>query len=574
MRAIHLWILPALLVGCVSPTEQSYSQRQPPYFPVYTPEGEASVRHSTSTEVYSSGSYPDQPEYVDLPTAPIGSEVPDVTIFYDRLEPYGRWYDDPEYGYVFSPDRADYVPYANGYWGNTDYGFTWISYDPFGWATDHYGRWLWRDRWVWRPDTRWGPAWVQWRTGDRYVGWAPMGYDYESYVPDYAWRFVPAPYLTSRDLSRHYARSNFRGYLGDTRPVYRYHRYRDRSWVAGPGDDYLRRQRVPIRRERVDLDAIGRLDPDRRREAEVRARQYRESPRWQDRLRREATVAPVLDRRVERAEVERQRRAAEPRRRMTDEQRVRTEQRRRLEEQRMRDELRQRPDQGRERVEQQRMQNEQRQRAEQEQRRMQDEQRQRAEQEQRRMQDEQRQRPDQDRERAEQQRMQNEQRRRADEEQRRMQDEQRQRAEQEQRRMQDEQRQRAEQEQQRRMQDEQRQRAEQERRRMQDEQRQRPDQERERAEQQRMQNEQRQRAEQEQQRRMQEEQRQRAGQERERAEQQRMQDEQRQRSEQQRQQDQQRQQEQRQRSEQQQRQQEQQQRSEQQQRQQEQRRSN
>ena len=98
--------------------------------------------------------------------APPGSAVPDETYFYDQLEPYGTWYDDPEYGYVFVPADENYVPYSNGYWAYSEVGWTWVSNDPFGWATDHYGRWLWRGRWVWRPDTRWGPAWVRWRVGD------------------------------------------------------------------------------------------------------------------------------------------------------------------------------------------------------------------------------------------------------------------------------------------------------------------------------------------------------------------------------------------------------------------------
>src|SRR5690606_32613140 len=143
--------------------------------------------------------YPIGPEYVDVTAPPAGSAVPDVTIFYDQLDPYGQWYDDPDYGYVFAPSRANYVPYTNGYWNYTDYGLTWVSNDPFGWATDHYGRWVYRGgRWVWRPDTRWGPAWVQWRTGDNYVGWAPMGFGaYEVDVPVTAWRFVPTRYLSS-----------------------------------------------------------------------------------------------------------------------------------------------------------------------------------------------------------------------------------------------------------------------------------------------------------------------------------------------------------------------------------------
>src|SRR5262249_59564660 len=69
-------------------------------------------------------------------------------------------------------------PYSDGYWAYTDYGWTWVSYEDFGWATYHYGRWANLDDygWVWFPgeDLDWGPAWVSWRTGGDYIGWAPL----------------------------------------------------------------------------------------------------------------------------------------------------------------------------------------------------------------------------------------------------------------------------------------------------------------------------------------------------------------------------------------------------------------
>ena len=85
-----------------------------------------------------------------------------------------------DYGYVFQPRQAiqsrDWRPYTNGHWIYTDAGWTWISDEPFGWATYHYGRWI-RLRslgWVWVPGEQWAPAWVSWRKGNSYVGWAPL----------------------------------------------------------------------------------------------------------------------------------------------------------------------------------------------------------------------------------------------------------------------------------------------------------------------------------------------------------------------------------------------------------------
>ena len=85
-----------------------------------------------------------------------------------------------DYGYCFQPNvavsNADWRPYADGYWAYTDVGWTWVSYEDFGWATYHYGRWadLAGYGWVWVPGYEWGPAWVSWRTGGDYVGWAPL----------------------------------------------------------------------------------------------------------------------------------------------------------------------------------------------------------------------------------------------------------------------------------------------------------------------------------------------------------------------------------------------------------------
>src|SRR5213083_965698 len=104
-----------------------------------------------------------------------------VDFFYNNLSG-GNWIEVEGYGYGWQPDVAvsdpNWRPYADGYWAYTDYGWTWISYEDFGWATYHYGRWasLADYGWVWFPgsDLDWGPAWVSWRTGGDYIGWAPL----------------------------------------------------------------------------------------------------------------------------------------------------------------------------------------------------------------------------------------------------------------------------------------------------------------------------------------------------------------------------------------------------------------
>ncbi len=102
-----------------------------------------------------------------------------VDFFYNNLNG-GSWFEVGNYGYCWQPDVAvndpTWRPYADGYWAYTDDGWTWVSYEDFGWATYHYGRWvkLADYGWVWRPGYEWGPAWVSWRTGGNYIGWAPL----------------------------------------------------------------------------------------------------------------------------------------------------------------------------------------------------------------------------------------------------------------------------------------------------------------------------------------------------------------------------------------------------------------
>jgi hypothetical protein len=123
------------------------------------------------------------------------------TQFEQTLSPYGSWIDDGTYGRVWQPETAvvgaDFVPYyTNGYWTLTEYGWTWLSNWNWGWAPFHYGRWvvLAGRGWCWTPGTMWGPAWVSWRSGGGYVGWAPQpprGVRVVSHFgPQSGWRFM------------------------------------------------------------------------------------------------------------------------------------------------------------------------------------------------------------------------------------------------------------------------------------------------------------------------------------------------------------------------------------------------
>lgn len=138
--------------------------------------------------------------------------------FYDELSPYGQWIDYPGHGYVWVPDAGnDFRPYSsNGHWVWTDnHEWMWVSDYDWGWAPFHYGRWE-EDPyygWFWVPGYEWSPAWVAWRDGGDYYGWAPLrpginisiNFNIGSYSPPNSyWCFVPRRYITSPRIYDYY----------------------------------------------------------------------------------------------------------------------------------------------------------------------------------------------------------------------------------------------------------------------------------------------------------------------------------------------------------------------------------
>src|ERR1043166_9478994 len=119
---------------------------------------------------------PPQPVYVEPSSVEV--VIRDERDFYETLSPYGRWEYVGNYGRCWVPARveSDWRPYSNGHWELTDAGWYWVSDEPWGWATYHYGRWDFTEQygWYWVPQTQWAPAWVSWHSGGGYVGWAPL----------------------------------------------------------------------------------------------------------------------------------------------------------------------------------------------------------------------------------------------------------------------------------------------------------------------------------------------------------------------------------------------------------------
>ncbi|HEY0175537.1 MAG TPA: DUF6600 domain-containing protein, partial [Pedobacter sp.] len=174
--------------------------------------------------------------------------------FYQELAPYGTWAQDPDYGYVWRPnvDMSTFRPYyTDGHWAMTEYGNTWVSDYEWGWAPFHYGRWILNrfNEWLWIPDTIWGPAWVSWRSGDGYYGWAPLGpgididenIDEGGYnIPNAWWVFIPQISIYSSSYPRYYSSRNA-GLFNRTAYInYNYGRNRH-NFFTGPRADDIRR---------------------------------------------------------------------------------------------------------------------------------------------------------------------------------------------------------------------------------------------------------------------------------------------------------------------------------------------
>jgi hypothetical protein len=101
-----------------------------------------------------------------------------VVDFHAPLASHGSWVEVRSYGRCWRPASVavEWRPYAYGSWVWTDYGWYWESDEPWSWACYHYGNWVYESDfgWIWVPGIEWSPAWVSWRTGGGYWGWAPL----------------------------------------------------------------------------------------------------------------------------------------------------------------------------------------------------------------------------------------------------------------------------------------------------------------------------------------------------------------------------------------------------------------
>jgi hypothetical protein len=104
----------------------------------------------------------------------------EIRYFANSLDGHGNWVNVVNVGWCWRPSIAvaGWRPYWRGHWGAYRGGMTWVSYDPFGFVTHHYGRWGWSPMygWYWIPGVFYSPAWVAWNLIDGFFGWAPLGF--------------------------------------------------------------------------------------------------------------------------------------------------------------------------------------------------------------------------------------------------------------------------------------------------------------------------------------------------------------------------------------------------------------
>lgn len=175
--------------------------------------------------------------------------------FYDNLSPYGDWIEYPDYGYVWQPRLgADFRPYSTGgHWVWSDeYDWVWVSDYDWGWAPFHYGRWFYDSYygWLWVPGYEWSPAWVAWRSGGDYYGWAPLrpginisvGFSLGGYyAPDNYWCFAERQYITSPRIYDYCVPWRQNTVIISNTTIINNYRFSRNTFVTGPGRNEVQR---------------------------------------------------------------------------------------------------------------------------------------------------------------------------------------------------------------------------------------------------------------------------------------------------------------------------------------------
>jgi hypothetical protein len=193
--------------------------------------------------------------------------------FDETLSPYGDWVDvDGTRAWHPSPSVVgeDFQPYATGgQWVYSDYGWYFQSDYPWGWAPFHYGRWAMDVNygWIWVPGTVWAPAWVDWRIGGGYVGWAPLppiGWSVVVQPWRPYWCFVPGAHFPGNFWANRLPVERVHYAYAATAPVHQAVAYGGARWYAGPPLSQVERisaRPVPRVAGTLTPPAPGRVQP-------------------------------------------------------------------------------------------------------------------------------------------------------------------------------------------------------------------------------------------------------------------------------------------------------------------------
>ena len=125
------------------------------------------------------------------------------------------------------------------------------------------------------PDTEWAPAWVAWRSGGGYYGWAPLmpgmgihsSFHFYNNFPSHYWSFVPYRYVTYRQVHRHCVpRPQVVNIINHTTIVTHNHTdQRRHTYFTGPTRDEIERRgggRVTVHKV-SESDCPGRTEVSR-----------------------------------------------------------------------------------------------------------------------------------------------------------------------------------------------------------------------------------------------------------------------------------------------------------------------
>jgi hypothetical protein len=139
-----------------------------------------------------------------------------LQVYSHELEPYGEWERMKYRGYTYWFWRPVHVsigwtPFTRGRWNRWHLEYVWVSTEPWGWCTYHYGNWVnLHGVWWWTPYIHmgvsfpgisfvnlnihfgplfkpfWHPGRVAWISTTSYVGWIPLA-PWETYYGCRKW---------------------------------------------------------------------------------------------------------------------------------------------------------------------------------------------------------------------------------------------------------------------------------------------------------------------------------------------------------------------------------------------------